>query len=209
MPACDDRHAVLQHPLTRFSSPFAHPCRPPTYPPSTWFGVSCTADLTRVNRTELSDNNLVGTIPDSINGTVLWGFDISGNTGIHGTLKRMPTTIWGMNFAGGLQLEGTIPDHFSELTNLQLLGLPNNTLTGTIPDSLATLPALRLMDLSFNHLTGARDGRGGVEVSTWMCADVASYTILEHNARSHPILPQWLTRVDLRSPRETAADNVC
>lgn len=83
---------------------------------SEWFGISCSEDLTRINRTELSDNNLHGSIPASVFQTQLWGFDLSDNA-ITGTLPRLPTTIWGMNFQN-MQLHGSIPQHFGFVVKL-------------------------------------------------------------------------------------------
>lgn len=130
-----------------------------------WHGVFCgprgprANGEVRVNRTELPKNGLVGTIPASVGGTVLFGLDVSGNK-MSGQIPNeigSIATLWGIDFADpveGYGFEGTIPSSLGSLTGLQLLGLPGNRLTGSVPPSLAKLTDVRVFGISDNHLSG-------------------------------------------------------
>ncbi|OIT08100.1 PREDICTED: LRR receptor-like serine/threonine-protein kinase GSO1 [Nicotiana attenuata] len=51
-------------------------------------------------------------------------------------------------------MRGEIPDFFSNLTNLTILNLANNSLSGAIPYWLFNLPALSVLDLCMNNFEG-------------------------------------------------------
>ncbi len=98
-----------------------------------WHGVRCNSGETTVVWLDLSDNNLVGTIPASI-----------GNlTGLE---------VLNLSFNG---ISGTIPGEVGNLVNLTSLSLSGNQLTGAIPAELADLSALQRLALSHNELNGA------------------------------------------------------
>ncbi|GAB2240807.1 hypothetical protein Droror1_Dr00021325 [Drosera rotundifolia] len=81
---------------------------------------------------DLSNNRLVGKVPDSIrNLTGLQYLDLSYN-----------------NLTGG------IPFSFSDLAQLQSLDLSHNRLSGEIPQGLTQLSFLSQLDVSYNQLTG-------------------------------------------------------
>ncbi|GAB2213301.1 hypothetical protein Drorol1_Dr00021325 [Drosera rotundifolia] len=81
---------------------------------------------------DLSNNRLVGNVPDSIrNLTGLQYLDLSHN-----------------NLTGG------IPFSFSDLAQLQSLDLSHNRLSGEIPQGLTQLTFLSQLDVSYNQLTG-------------------------------------------------------
>jgi Leucine rich repeat N-terminal domain len=101
-----------------------------TDPECTWFGVVCNAGNANVTRINLSGNNLVGTLPSTLNNlTQLEVFSASNNS-----------------------LSGPIPS-LAGLSNLQTLSLSTNALSGSIP-SFAGLTALRDVGLHNNQLTG-------------------------------------------------------
>ena len=135
-----------------------------------WYGVECSIDGTRVNKTELGSNNLQGSIPASIMGTRLWGFDVSENK-MSGPIPNeigSVSTLWGMNLArpkDGFGLTGTIPSSIGQIAGLQLFGAPDNKLTGTLPAEFASLSSLRIIDVSNNQLTGS--------ISSGMCTFVS------------------------------------
>ncbi|XP_009588731.1 uncharacterized protein LOC107777952 [Nicotiana tabacum] len=51
-------------------------------------------------------------------------------------------------------MRGEIPDFFSNLTNLTILNLANNSLSGAIPYWLFNLPSLSVLDLCMNNFEG-------------------------------------------------------
>ncbi|KAG5149901.1 hypothetical protein JHK82_016782 [Glycine max] len=83
---------------------------------------------------DLSQNNLVGPIPDSLAGiATLQHLDLSGN-----------------NFSG------EIPASLAALPCLKTLNLVNNLLTGTIPSSLGNLTSLKHLQLAYNPFSPSR-----------------------------------------------------
>ncbi|KAK4487912.1 hypothetical protein RD792_003650 [Penstemon davidsonii] len=80
---------------------------------------------------DLSNNNLVGEIPELKNLYGLVGLNISFN-----------------------HLEGKIPERIGDLTSMESLDLSNNNLFGSIPDSLSYLTFLSHLNLSHNNLSG-------------------------------------------------------
>ncbi|XP_076960812.1 receptor-like protein EIX2 [Bidens hawaiensis] len=81
---------------------------------------------------DLSKNNIVGEIPDSLTNLVgLRNLNLSGNL-----------------------LEGRIPMMIGDLKQLESLDLSMNKLSGWIPQSLTSLNFLGYLNLSFNNLSG-------------------------------------------------------
>ena len=124
-----------------------------------WFGVECSIDGQRVNKTEVGSNNLFGSIPPSIQNTRLWGLDLSQNKLIGPIPSEIGSvsTLWGINLAEsitGFGLTGTIPSSIGQITGLQLFGASHNRLTGTIPPEIGSLSDLRILDVSSNELSG-------------------------------------------------------
>ena len=89
--------------------------------------------LYRLEGVALQDNDLSGTIPESL-----------------GNLSSLET----LNLSNN-NLSGTIPESLGNLSNLGMLLLRNNNLSGGIPSILARLPGLRSLTLKGNNsLTG-------------------------------------------------------
>jgi Leucine rich repeat N-terminal domain len=102
-----------------------------TDPECTWFGITCSAGNANVTRISLNGNNLVGTLPSTLNNlTQLQVFAVSNNT-----------------------LSGSIPS-LAGLSNLFSLSLSTNAFSGAIP-SFAGLAALSSVTLHNNQLTGS------------------------------------------------------
>ncbi|KAK4487908.1 hypothetical protein RD792_003646 [Penstemon davidsonii] len=80
---------------------------------------------------DLSNNNLVGEIPELKNLSSLIGLNLSHN-----------------------HLEGKIPERVGDLTSIESLDLSNNNLFGSIPNSLSYLTFLSHLNLSHNNLSG-------------------------------------------------------
>ena len=96
-------------------------------PMDTWYGITLT-DQGRVRFILLSDNNLVGTIPDLV-------------------LPELTSLNLGLN-----KLEGELPS-FGFVPKLEFLNLENNRLTGTLPE-FTNLPKLFALILDRNQLSG-------------------------------------------------------
>ena len=149
-----------------------------TQPMETWYGVT-TNVLGCVTALDLSNNDLIGTIPQEIGDLDLLNLDLSDNilSGdipiSMGSMIRLVTLdlsdnqlsgnipsgltdldkLTALNLSGNL-LDGNIPPELGELSRLTTLNLSDNLLTGTIPYALGTLPILTNLYLSDNQLSG-------------------------------------------------------
>ncbi len=116
-----------------------------------WYGVLCNGG--RVTFLDLENNNLVGTIPSTINELdELLNLDLEKNN----LCCTLPETIGDLSELLDLDLEdcqlsGSIPASFTGLTNLVRLDLRDNDLDGTFP-FIENLVWLRLSD---NNLNGS------------------------------------------------------
>ncbi|PIA29234.1 hypothetical protein AQUCO_06100026v1 [Aquilegia coerulea] len=85
-----------------------------------------------VSNMDLSDNNLVGQIPEELtNLSGLIGLNLSGNN-----------------------LIGSIPKRIGQMKSMQSLDLSMNHLSGVIPPSISSLFGLSYLNLSHNNLSG-------------------------------------------------------
>ncbi len=125
-------------------------------PVRNWFGLS--VDSTgRVTELDLRDNNLAGSIPDSLGLlTELRKLELQNNQ-ITGSI---PDIIGNLNDLillnlFGNELTGSIPNTIGNLVQLQNLTLTLNNLTGNIPPQIGNLESLKTLALDFNNLTGS------------------------------------------------------
>jgi len=117
-------------------------------------------NLTAIERLDLSNNELSGSIPSSLSGnflTKLKYLDLSANsfTGSIPAQIGSISTLEKLNLSNN-QLEGSIPDKIIDLDKLEILRLNNNNLKGTIPNKFttATDASFKEIDLSSNFLDG-------------------------------------------------------
>jgi len=144
-----------------------------------WHGISCDK-YQNIHALSLNNNNLVGSIPESIvniwsleyidlssnsitepipysliRSTHLGTLNLSGNK-IKGPLPDYlflsRTIVW--LYLGNNQFSGEIPKSFGELSYAQAIILSNNQLVGTIPESISKLTLCSTIDLSYNQLSG-------------------------------------------------------
>ena len=123
----------------------------------TWAGVRCDPAGEHVNALDLTNNQLVGTLPGSLNGlAALETFWANANrlTGAIPSLGSWPSL---KRFEVGTnQLTGAIPS-LDGLLALEHFVANNNQLTGPIP-SLDALTALVVFNVNDNQLSGAIPG---------------------------------------------------
>ncbi|GEM_PF-208128 len=117
-------------------------------------------NLTAIERLDLSNNELSGSIPSSLSGnflTKLKYLDLSANsfTGSIPAQIGSISTLEKLNLSNN-QLEGSIPDKIIDLDKLEILRLNNNNLEGTVPNKFttATDAFFKEIDLSSNLLDG-------------------------------------------------------
>ena len=126
-----------------------------TAPLGDWYGVTTDSDG-QVTELNLSNNNLIGSIPAELRNLVnldqlylrlnaLSG-SIPAELGQLTNLRRL-----NLNYNA---LSGSIPAELGQLTNLQYLYLQGNALSGPIPAEVGRLTQLQLLDLHNNDLSG-------------------------------------------------------
>ena len=121
---------------------------------SAWYGVTVTAGhVTAIN---LSNNNLIGTIPTAIGQfTEMQWLHLYANqlSGIIPSEIGLLTKLSGL-YLHQNQLSGAIPASIGQLSQLQTLQLYTNQLSGTIPVSIGQLTKLTSLFLHQNQLSG-------------------------------------------------------
>ena len=127
-------------------------------PLSEWYGVSANEvrDENEITYLGLSNNNLVGNLPEEIGYLIdLQILDLDDNQ----LTGEIPASIGQMQklrslFISNNQLTGKIPSEISNLSNLEICRLYGNQLTGEIPAEFGNLSKLRYCYLYNNLLTG-------------------------------------------------------
>lgn len=123
-------------------------------PVNQWYGITVT-DST-ITSIKLSDNNLNGTLPDSLGNLIsLDTLDLSSNKLVGpippglGKLSRLRLLNLSFN-----QLTGSIPRELGNLSSLTRLLLYTNQLSGTLPEEIGDLSNLIYLYLHHNELSG-------------------------------------------------------
>lgn len=120
-----------------------------------WYGITCDKD-DNIVELDLSFNNLVGTVPSSLElVNTLRKVDLFSNT-LSGT---MPDVWENMSQLSYLDLSannftGLIPRSLLNLSLIETLYLENNNLQDTLPKELGLLPSIDVLWLKNNALTG-------------------------------------------------------
>lgn len=123
---------------------------------SNWFGIEVDENG-HVVSIDLSGNNLIGTIPTTINNlTYLKTLNLDSNQ-LSGSI---PIGFGLMSWLNHLilsnnNLTGGIPRQLGNITNLLNLNLSNNPLGGDIPNSFGNLTQLQTLLLTYCNLNGA------------------------------------------------------
>nr|MDA3872498.1 FecR domain-containing protein [Kiritimatiellia bacterium] len=132
--------------------------------------------MTELTFLDLSNNNLTGTLPNTVNQlTKLTALNLQGNNfngeipalslpllewlnlDNNGFSGEVPETIWTMTKLSNLSLRnnnlsGEIPNNVNQLINLEFLSISDNSFEGELPD--ISLPKLRYLELNNNEFTG-------------------------------------------------------
>ncbi|XP_020201273.2 receptor-like protein EIX1 [Aegilops tauschii subsp. strangulata] len=112
-----------------------------------WFWVA----FSRTNFIDLSDNEITGTLPATLEFMSTQKMVLSNNRLI-GMVPKFPRNTEYMDLSGN-SFSGTLPSDFAAPL-LEELILYNNSISGTIPSSICSLSQLVVLDLSGNKLTG-------------------------------------------------------
>ena len=124
-------------------------------PMATWHGVSVNNDGC-VSRINLSDNGLVGSLPDefcqlsALTSINLMDNQLSGE--LPACLGDLSAVM--MLYLGNNQFSGAIPESIGEMQNLIILSLGNNQFNGAIPESIGKLTNVISLDFRNNQLSG-------------------------------------------------------
>jgi|GEM_PF-4100549 len=163
-----------------------------------WYGIWLGSG--HVTTIDLSDNNLIGTIPaeiqdlNQLRNLILSNNYLGGN--IPKELANIPTLFF--LFLNNNQLTGTIPAQLGSCSQLSEVYLNSNLLSGEIPGELGNLSDLYYLDLSSNLLTGSIPPELG-NLSGLDYLDLA----WNHLSGSIPPelgnLPSWFWHLDLSS----------
>ena len=118
-----------------------------------WFGVQIDGD--RVQKIDLTENNLSGTIPTEIGDLTALTDLLMGDNSLTGPIPseigqtNLDTLVLSIN-----QLSGSIPDEIYDLTELRRLSISQNELEGTISSDIGNLTNLTFIALWDNPFTG-------------------------------------------------------
>ena len=167
-------------------------------PLNEWFGININS-RGRVDRIDLTSNQLKGSIPPELGGlsklewVYLLNNQLSGDIPPQlGQLSNLQYLLISSNQLSGFipielgklknlitlhlgdnQLKGNIPIEFSHLNNLKMLNLVRNQITGTIPPELSKLSKLESLYLSDNQLSGNIPSELG-QLTTLLHLDLSS-----------------------------------
>ena len=121
-----------------------------------WNGV-ITDDAGTVSWIYLNENNLTGTIPETIgNLKHLQSLNLDFNS-LEGELPNSIGNMINLTQFSAINnnLTGNIPESIGDMVNLEYLNLDGNALTGELPSSIGNLTMLKEFVIPGNNLTGS------------------------------------------------------
>ena len=151
-----------------FSYPLTYSMNPCT---SQWQYIGCVYNLTGAPSCAVQSlaideiYGMIGTLPNSIgNFTAIESINVGYNLGLFGTI---PASIGSLRtltelYMKGCDFSGTIPNELTNLEQITLLDISQNSLTGTIPfpNDGNGWKKLELFSLEINQLTGTLSPQG-------------------------------------------------
>lgn len=124
---------------------------------TTWTGITCNGDQTRVTALRLPGIGFRGSVPPNTLSRLLGLETLSlRHNGISG---EFPSDFSNLGNLTSLYLQsnsfsGPLPLNFSVWQNLVVLNLSNNNFNGSIPNSISNLTQITTLDLANNSLSG-------------------------------------------------------
>lgn len=121
-----------------------------------WYGVTVNSEG-RVERLDLENNNLSGTIPAEIGSiSLLEWLDLDYNklTGNIPPEIGQLTSLFALTISSN-ELTGSIPSQIGQLINVRWMHFGENQLTGTIPPEIAQCQRLYQFIVHYNQLSGS------------------------------------------------------
>jgi len=122
-------------------------------PLSTWYGITIDG---KVSEIKLSDNDLLGKLPDELGDLEFLQYLDLSNNAIGGSIPAQLgdcNSLVYLNLSSNL-FSNAIPESLGNLSLLQEFYAFDNLLDGTIPESLSQLNELNIINLSYNYLSG-------------------------------------------------------
>lgn len=146
-------------------------------------------NLCKLQEIILNGNNLSGVLPPNLLACAnhrLEFVDFSNNQFIGSLPEFIGFSALARLSLGYNQFNGTLPDSIAQLTQLQILEMPSNSLQGTVSEAhLFTLSELIVLDLSFNSLLTWNLS------SDWVPQFQLAYVLLS-SSKLGPSFPGWL-----------------
>ncbi|KAJ6821176.1 receptor kinase-like protein Xa21 [Iris pallida] len=126
--------------------------------PLDWSFLTSLSNCTILERLEIGNNNLGGSLPKSItnfSNTLQWL--IMGNNFIEGSIPPEIGNLVSLEVfdLGPNLLSGRIPSSIGLLKNLHALDLHSNNFSGEIPSTIGNLSQLNMLFLDFNSFSGS------------------------------------------------------
>ncbi|XP_076942781.1 leucine-rich repeat receptor protein kinase HPCA1-like [Bidens hawaiensis] len=111
------------------------------------------SNLKNIETLDISHNSLSGSLPDTSTSLTLTRLDLSFNK-LTGSLPKLAPNLIELAIKSN-SISGFLPKpSFTELTQLEVVELSNNSLTGTIPGWFFLQPSIQQINLASNKFTG-------------------------------------------------------
>ncbi len=141
---------------------------------ATWYGVTLTTDGCDVATLDLSDNNLVGELPQNYDNSLV-GWSLPKLVRLDVSKNKLTGLIPNYNFPflqtlnlSGNTFSGNIPK-LNNLSSVQTINLSNNQLSDTLPNF--NLPKLLELNVSKNQLSGKMPQLDTIKIQNFNFAD--------------------------------------
>jgi hypothetical protein len=117
-----------------------------------WFGLTC--ENGTVVEIDLTDNNLEGTLPPTLNIPTLSILSLGYNFELKGDIPEYTSANLSEIYFNNTQVHGGFPSWFTKLPYLNTISLSSTNLSGDFPLSWCTMTQLQILSLGGQELTG-------------------------------------------------------